>query len=89
LGFEVIAMAKLRLVHAKSRQPDEWETEFDVVVDTPAKQVALRRLLQRRWLKDRDVDEFNVEGDDVSLVAQVRQWIDEFRREVGRDASLP
>jgi len=75
-------MAKLRLVHAKSRQPDEWETEFDVVVDTPAKQAALRRLLQRRWLKDRSDDEFDVEGDDMELVSLVRQWIDEFRREV-------
>jgi len=82
-------MAKLRLVHAKQRQHDEWETEFDVVVDTPVKQAALRRLLQRRWLKDRDADEFDVVGDDVSLVAQVRQWIDEFRREVRRDAGLP
>jgi len=82
-------MPKLKLVHTKQQQHDEWETEFDVVVDTPTKRAALRRLLQRRWLKDRDVDEFNVAGDDVSLVAQVRQWIDEFRREVRRDASLP
>ena len=82
-------MPKLKLVHARQRQHDEWETEFDVVVDTPVKQAALRRLLQQRWLKDRDVDEFDVAGDDVSLVSQVRQWIDEFRREVRRDAGLP
>jgi len=82
-------MAKLRLVHAKQRQHDEWETEFDVVVDTPAKQAALRRLLQRRWFKDRNVDDFDVKGNDMELVSLVRQWIDEFRREVRRDASLP
>ena len=81
-------MAKLRLVYARQRQHDEWETEFDVVVDTPTKQAALRRLLQRRWLKDKDTDEFDVAGDDVSLVAQVRQWIDEFRREVTPRAKL-
>jgi len=82
-------MAKLRLVHAKQRQHDEWETEFDVVVDTPTKQAALRRLLQRRWLKDRNVDDFDVVGNDMELVSLVRQWVDEFRKEVRRDAGLP
>ena len=81
-------MSKLRLVHARQRQHDEWETEFDVVVDTPVKQAALRRLLQRRWLKDRSVDEFDVNGDDMELVSLVRQWIDEFRREVTPRAKL-
>jgi hypothetical protein len=77
-------MPKLRLVHTKPRDYDEWETEFDVEVNTPQKQAILRRLLQRRWLADRRADDdFDAEGDDASLVSLVRQWIDDFRRQAG------
>jgi hypothetical protein len=77
-------MPKLRLRHTKPRDYDEWETEFDVEINTAQKQAILRRLLQRRWLVDRRVgDDFDVEGDDASLVSLVRQWIDDFRRQVG------
>jgi len=77
----------LRLRHTVTRQHDEWETEFNVVIDTPQKELALRRLLRRRWLKDRAIgDEFDVEGDVAELVSRVRQWIDEFRREVRQHA---
>jgi hypothetical protein len=77
-------MPKLRLRHTKQRDYDEWETEFDVEINTAQKQAILRRLLQRRWLADRRVgDDFDAEGDDASLVSLVRQWIDDFRRQVG------
>ena len=77
-------MPKLRLVHTKSRDYDEWETEFDVEVNTPQKQAILRRLLYRRWLADRRADDdFDAEGDDASLVSLVLQWIDDFRRQAG------
>ena len=77
-------MPKLRLRHVKQRDYDEWETEFDVEINTAQRQAILRRLLQRRWLADRRVgDDFDAEGDDASLVSLVRQWCDEFRRQVG------
>jgi hypothetical protein len=77
-------MPKLRLVHTKPRDYDEWETEFDVEINTAQRQAILRRLLQRRWLADmRADDDFDAEGDDASLVALVRQWIDDFRRQAG------
>jgi hypothetical protein len=77
-------MPKLRLRHVKPRDYDEWETEFDIEINTAQKQAILRRLLQRRWLADRRVgDDFDAEGDDASLVSLVRQWIDDFRRQVG------
>ena len=77
-------MPKLRLRHVKPRDYDEWETEFDIEVNTPQKQAILRRLLQRRWLVDSRVgDDFDAEGNDAGLVALVRQWIDDFRRQAG------
>jgi hypothetical protein len=77
-------MPKLRLRHVKPRDYDEWETEFDIEINTAQRQAILRRLLQRRWLADRRAgDDFDVEGDDASLVLLVRQWIDDFRRQVG------
>ncbi len=75
-------MPKLRLKHTKQRGHDEWETEFDVSIDTPQKESALKRLLRRRWLKDRGKDEFDFEGDDSDLVSKARGWRDEFRRGV-------
>jgi hypothetical protein len=77
-------MPKLKLRHVKQREHDEWETEFDVEINTAQKQAILRRLLQRRWLADRRAgDDFDAEGDDVSLVSLVRRWRDEFRRQAG------
>jgi hypothetical protein len=77
-------MPKLRLRHVKPRDYDEWETEFDVEINTAQKRAILRRLLQRRWLADRRAgDDFDAEGDDVSLVSLVRQWIGDFRRQAG------
>jgi hypothetical protein len=77
-------MPKLKLQHVKQRDYDEWETEFDVEINTAQKQAILRRLLQRRWLADRRAgDDFDAEGDDASLVSLVQQWCDEFRRRVG------
>jgi hypothetical protein len=77
-------MPKLRLRHVKQREHDEWETEFDVEINTAQRQAILRRLLQRRWLADMRIgDDFGAEGDDASLVAFVRQWRDEFRRQAG------
>jgi len=77
-------MPKLRLKHTKPRDQDEWETEFDVEINTAQKQAVLYRLLQRRWLADRRVgDDFDAEGDDANLVALVRQQIDDFRRQAG------
>ena len=77
-------MPKLQLRHVKRRNHDEWETEFNVEINTTQRQVILRRLLQRRWLADRRVDDdFDAEGDDASLVSLVRQWIDDFRRQAG------
>jgi hypothetical protein len=77
-------MPKLRLRHVKQRDYDEWETEFDVGINTAQKQAILRRLLQRRWLADSRVsDDFDAEGDDTSLVSLVRQWIGKFRRQAG------
>jgi hypothetical protein len=77
-------MPKLRLRHVKPRDYDEWETEFDIEINTAQKQAILRRLLQRRWVADRRAgDDFDVEGDDTSLVALVRQWINDFRRQAG------
>jgi len=77
-------MPKLKLRHVKPRDYDEWETEFDVEINTARKRAILRRLLQRRWLADRRVgDDFDAEGDDASLVSLVRQWREEFRRQAG------
>jgi hypothetical protein len=77
-------MPKLRLRHVKPRDYDEWETEFDIEINTAQRQAILRRLLQRRWLVDRRAgDDFDAEGDDASLVSLVRQWIGDFRRQVG------
>jgi hypothetical protein len=77
-------MPKLRLRHTKLRDYDEWETEFDIEINTAQKQAILRRLLQRRWIADMRVgDDFDAEGDDASLVSLVRQWIGDFRRQVG------
>jgi hypothetical protein len=77
-------MPKLRLRHVKQRDYDEWETEFDVEINTAQRQAILRRLLQRRWLADRRVvDDFDAEGDNANLVSLVRQWISDFRRQVG------
>jgi hypothetical protein len=77
-------MPKLRLRHTKQRDYDEWETEFDVEVNTPQKRTILMQLLRRRWLADMRVgDDFDVEGDDASLVSLVRQWISDFRRRAG------
>jgi hypothetical protein len=77
-------MPKLKLRHVKTRDYDEWETELDVEINTAQKRAILRRLLQRRWLADRRVgDDFDAEGDDVSLVSLVRQWRDEFHRQAG------
>jgi hypothetical protein len=77
-------MPKLKLRHVKPRDYDEWETEFDVEINTEQKRAILRRLLQRRWLADRRVgDDFDAEGDDASLVLLVRQWREEFRHQAG------
>jgi hypothetical protein len=77
-------MPKLRLRHVKPRDYDEWETEFDVEINTAQKRAILRLLLQRRWVADMRVgDDFDVEGDDASLVSLVRQWISDFRRRAG------
>jgi hypothetical protein len=77
-------MPKLKLRHVNQRDYDEWETEFDVEVNTPQKRAILMQLLRRRWLADMRVgDDFDAEGDDASLVALVRQWIDDFRRQAG------
>jgi hypothetical protein len=77
-------MPKLKLRHVKPRDYDEWETEFDVEINTAQKRAILRRLLQRRWLADMRVDDdFDAEGDGVNLVALVRQWIADFRHQAG------
>jgi hypothetical protein len=77
-------MPKLRLRHVKTRDYDEWETEFNVEINTAQKRAILRRLLQRRWLADRRAgDDFVAEGDDANLVSLIRQWCDEFRRQAG------